>query len=411
MNDAIAGHVRARRPGVFHAGRRAPLADPLSVFRWLVAAGDKIRAGDGQLRLRMYDGGAARHLADQDYPRESDRSIGGYVERIGGGRGMTGFVVNNFQAAHPDAWRLAQSLMARLPVRPVPASFEIFAGDYRQGFFGVHKDDQDVITFVLEGKKRFLVWPYETFANHPGVEPGSELETAFLRRLDVARYRDQAIVVEGEAGDILYWPAEYWHVAESDGGVTATLGLGLFADSSPFRLVERAACELAQEGAELETEWPCGSSRSGGDSASFLGALHADLVHALGSEPLRRRLEEKALAHRTSFGLVARPDPEPLEKALDRDSRVRMPLPAALAWSRSESSQGPELLWSVSGAVFRYPYVEGIVRLFEKLTTGADLSIGRLLAELESEEITGEALLHIIEIIRRHHALVPGSAA
>ena len=233
----------------------------------------------------------------------------------------------------------------------------------------------------------------------------SERSTAFVHGLDIERHRHDAIVLEGHPGDILYWPAEYWHVAESDGGLTTTLGLGLFADSSPFRLVERAACELALEGEELEAGWPT-SPRSGRDAADFLGKLHDDLTKVLTAEPLKRRVQEMALAHATSFGLVARPDPEPPARVLDRDSRVRMPLPAALAWSRSGSSQGEELLWSVGGAVFRYPYLITVVRLFERLASGADISLGRLLDELGDHEITSEALLHVIETIRRHHALV-----
>lgn len=407
MNDSIGGHVRARRPGVFRAGRRAPLADAASVFHWLLAASELLRAGDSRLRFRLFQGGEQQQATPALYPSAKDGSIAGYLRRIGGDARNTGFVLNNFQAAHPDLWRLAQSLLARLQLSAASAVFDLFAGDYKEGFFGVHKDDQDVVTFVLEGKKRFLLWPYETFADDPAVAHGSELSVAFLRGVDPARYRDQAIVLEGEPGDILYWPAEYWHVAESDGGITATFALGLFVDSSPFRFVERAVCELGREGRSPgETAWPAGSS-AGSDATSFLSRMQSDMRSALETDAVRARVEEKLIAHATSFGYLALPDPGPDDGGVDRDSHVRMPVPAALAWSRSEGAAGTELLWSVGGAVFRYPYVAAIVRLFERLAMGRALHVGRLLGDLEGDEITGEALLHVLDVIRRHHALMP----
>jgi hypothetical protein len=61
-----------------------------------------------------------------------------------------------------------------------------------------------------------------------------------------------SICLDGEPGDILYWPRSYWHVGDSLGGTVSSLSLGLYAHDSlaatASRLVES---EVARElGAE-----------------------------------------------------------------------------------------------------------------------------------------------------------------
>jgi hypothetical protein len=111
---------------------------------------------------------------------------------------VRGVVINDLQAASLGAWRRAQALLGAihdsLGVPPAGASFEFFAGAYRRGAFGVHKDDQDVITFVTEGRKRFRLWPYERFAGRAEVPAGSQLKQVGLT-LAAGEELDGSIVV------------------------------------------------------------------------------------------------------------------------------------------------------------------------------------------------------------------------
>jgi hypothetical protein len=74
-----------------------------------------------------------------------------------------------------------------------------------------------VFVFVIAGKKKFLTWPYEVFADR-----GEEFST-----LDYEAYLDQAIELEGEPGDIIYWPASYWHTGEASGALSLSVNLSL----------------------------------------------------------------------------------------------------------------------------------------------------------------------------------------
>ena len=71
------------------------------------------------------------------------------------------------------------------------------------------------ITFVLAGRKRLLVWPPGFFAEGRN------------NTLDYERYRDEAVILEGRARrSALSAPPNYWHVADSEGGLALTLVLG-----------------------------------------------------------------------------------------------------------------------------------------------------------------------------------------
>jgi hypothetical protein len=82
---------------------------------------------------------------------------------------------------------------------------------------------------VIRGKKRMLAWPFEYFLGRvKGVTPADRY---FNKRLaiDHTPYRKDAVVLDAEAGDVIYWPSHYWHVAEPrDDGFSAMLSLGIF---------------------------------------------------------------------------------------------------------------------------------------------------------------------------------------
>lgn len=73
------------------------------------------------------------------------------------------------------------------------------------------------VAAVIRGPKRMLVWPYEALLEHVS-DPDTDLryEGWDLDELDPAGLRGQATVLDGDSGDLLYWPASYWHVAEAD---------------------------------------------------------------------------------------------------------------------------------------------------------------------------------------------------
>lgn len=393
--------AQARREGV-PAAFKAPLGELVAteetLFAAFKAAARSTSARESGPLIRLYAN--RRFVATEPdlLPDGRDASMQAYVQRLDRTLGETGLVVNDLQAATPAAWaaavRVCAGIQRALGVAPGGFSFDLFTGAYRSGFFGVHKDDQEVVTFVVQGRKRFLLWPYEVLADQRGVPHDAQDKAVLLTDLDYAPLRARAIVIEGGPGDVFYWPASYWHVAESDGGRCTTVGLGLFARNSPTRLLDEAVQELIDEGALPRPE-PLPAPQ--GDATGLLRAALQEIGSTLEAPALTRRLEEKLLAFATSFGF-RRVLPPDADAALPE--RVRLLDPSLIAWT----VQGDELLWSVAGAVYRYPAADGLVRTLERLAGGETLDVDWLSGEL-AEEIEPAALRHMLGLLARHHAL------
>jgi ribosomal protein L28 len=93
----------------------------------------------------------------------------------------------------------------------------------------------------------------------------------FNRRLsiDPRKYRKDAIVLDAEAGDLIYWPSEYWHVSEPRSeDFSAMLSLGLFRPavigtalqplSHAAMLSQRIAAAAKRADAAQELRWITG---------------------------------------------------------------------------------------------------------------------------------------------------------
>jgi hypothetical protein len=60
-----------------------------------------------------------------------------------------------------------------------------------------------------------------------------------LNRAEYEPHLDNSVLLEGAPGDILFWPASYWHVGEASGTVQASLSLGLHFSDELKRRVNR----------------------------------------------------------------------------------------------------------------------------------------------------------------------------
>ena len=118
---------------------------------------------------------------------------------------------------------------------PSSVSLDLFLGNYRLSPFGIHKDNQDVITFIVLGNKRFYLWPSEHFSHRPELAgvPAREhahrvLQIPVADGAEYAAIVKEAIVVHGQPGDVMFWPASYWHCADNEAADLAlTVGFGM----------------------------------------------------------------------------------------------------------------------------------------------------------------------------------------
>ena len=393
--DELAEAHRRRVPRVWRRPFGAAPVAAADVFAWAVRGGDAQRAGDRRSRYRIYDE-AGREVATpaSELPRAEDGSMAGFFARLDRRARESGLVVNNLQATCGDAWQVVRGLLAPIQARLGQslggASCELFAGAYRRGAFGVHKDEQDVVTLVIEGPKRFVAWPYERFADRAEVPAGTALRTVLLERFDHRAHMEDAVVLEGEPGDVIFWPAEWWHVAESDGELCTTLALGRLQGMTLARLLEEVASEsLVQDAVPvLPTTLPPA------DEAV------PTLLHALCDATVQARVAAKVLALGSTFGCLALPEPRAPTVPLDAvDTRVRG-VAGAVQWR----VVGDALTWAVHGAVYEYPALPALCACIERLASGEATTVGRLLA-LADGDVDASALAHVLALVDTHYGL------
>jgi hypothetical protein len=180
-----------KRPAVFRRPFSGALADGSEVFAALLELASRLRDCDERIAFRFNRGGTPVDDAAAFLPGRRDQDLKSYLGRLSTG-GEFGIIVNSFQALHEGVWRRSLGFLAGLYQQVgMPcggALIDLFTGNYSESFLGFHKDDQDVFTFVVEGKKRLLAWPFETFKDIAGLK-GSDQGTSFQLRAFDYRHR------------------------------------------------------------------------------------------------------------------------------------------------------------------------------------------------------------------------------
>lgn len=343
---------------------------------------------------------------DRHAARPEDETLAGYERRLSGHVGERGFgmVVADAMALDLELWRRARRFLAALYPRvgmpPGGAHSEIFMGNYRRSFFGVHKDHLETFTFVIRGRKRFLAWPYEMFLDLPDVAPGRELRAFRLDDFDLEPWRDQAIVLEGGPGDVFYWPAGYWHVAEDETGefvTTLTLSFGMTSarcPGSPFRLAEEGYSEAADDG-HYPPEPTLPPTLSPESVSPAITAAFERLQSAIADPAITTSRREALLIWLSNGGFKRGPEKRPLPD-LQPEDWILSDASCPILWDEPNEEGFP---CAVNGIVLvTLPQFLPLCRL---LNEGGRFQVGALMARFsegegapEAEEIR-EALCHL----------------
>ena len=159
-------------------------------------------------------------------------------------------MVSSFHTFDAAVWSRERAFFAGLwDVVGLPltgAITTLFHGTYEHSPVGVHKDRFATFMFGLRGRKRMRFWP-----RRPWDEPVST-------KVDYAGHRGESFTADVGPGDLLYWPAAYYHVGESATAAPATsVNVGvprdehhvgyeletLLADLDPNRLTGRSSLD------------------------------------------------------------------------------------------------------------------------------------------------------------------------
>jgi hypothetical protein len=358
-----------KKPVVIKQPFSSLLATPQEVFNALVQSANQYRAGDRSFETRLYIEGlilaksVGRHL-----PELADGSIEGYARRIARQFKERTFelIVGHLQAQDANLW-----LRLRDFFRPFYESIGslaenpeavVFLRNYKSTSRGIHQDTAGVFTFVIESAKRMIVWPAEAF---------SDQEDA-VASLDSEPFLESAIILEGEPGDVIYWPSGYWHVGEATGGISLSINIGLELNYKPLAL---ASSYLSQISAEQlcapvgETTYPFNPNHLQEAAQSLPEAFRLTVQafrEASHSLELERSLQLSWLNRATGYGFLKVPPPLPFRRLDDRElvrGNANYPI-VRIPWSEGR------VAISANGHSFTVTDSESLEALVVHLNTG-----------------------------------------
>lgn len=371
-----------RSPTVLRRPFGEAVTTPARLWDAMVEASDRYRYRDPAVRLELYVEHAmlvadvGRHL-----PTPSDPSIEGWVERLRrmiGGRRF-GLVVTDVQFHEPALWLRLRDILRGLFARtglPSAAKATLFLGDYPATPFGLHRGNSGALAFVVQGPKRVRTWPDAYFRERPDL----------TGRLDYHAHDGDATVLDGDAGDVLYWPSDHWHVGEAvDGSLSCSVHVHAYMGSDrEGELLARAVPLLRRR------------VRALGPDASD-EALAAALAESAADPALPRELRVARLRHASALGFAHPPaprQPEPLaDGAIVRGSRE-----FPILWTDFDAER---LAVVANGHAFGLTRGALVIALLERLNAGeaerVDDLVARFAGASDGVDTSPEAVRAVLE--------------
>jgi 50S ribosomal protein L16 3-hydroxylase len=375
-----------RRPLVIKQPFTTQFINSEEAFAALVESSEEYRAG-GNGNLNVYVEYALliaevwKHL-----PVSDDGSIAGYAERVTQQfRGQRfGLVAGDFQVHSVQLWlRLRAFLGGLYEVIGIPSAqtnSAVFLGTYEKTPLGLHEADASNFIFVIEGRKRLRVWPSKTLRR----------QGVLNHSLDYGSFIDDSIALEGEPGDVIYWPSNYWHIGESvDGGLAVSLSVAIFmnphlpVDLSPAaEMVEERL--MAYRGANTYPLNPHRLRATVRKLPRMSDRLADALNKASQNSHVHQTLQVNWMNCLTGFGFASVPPPLP-RRALDHDEIVRGDPNHPIMWLATGDN---EIICSANGHSFSISAHPKIPRLLDCLNGGSPHRVKHL-----SKEYAGTAKL------------------
>ncbi len=148
-------------------------------------------------------------------PQRADGSFESYDARLKVVHGIADYCLilgqwHRFsRATWPRLLACCQHLTETVGTLPSRMDTQLFIGTYRSTPFGIHTDKASAFHVPVIGSKTMRFWPG---TQQPPLSP------------------EDATQLTAHPGEALYWPSSLWHVANSDGELSVTWGLGYWHD-------------------------------------------------------------------------------------------------------------------------------------------------------------------------------------
>ncbi|MBX9768742.1 MAG: cupin domain-containing protein [Bdellovibrionales bacterium] len=317
-----------------------------------------------------------------------------------------GFFLNDFQSINLAAWKRARKfftpLIERVGLPAGKSELNLFFSKYTKTPFGVHKDDADVFIIVLHGKKRLRVWPFQRFF-HLLKKMVSPKHPQNLYLFDYTHELDGSLLLEAEAGDIIFWPASWWHIGE-DPKADLTISIHHFMKCSGN--VEKYFSHLFQNKPEFPTQptWfqphPFGSA---GQIPQVITSMSQKLEKNL-KISARKAAAVTWLSRKTALGYER--TPPALRQVEIREEDVLSAENSILIEEIED-----EIVIGAGGYAYCQKRDEGLKRVVETLNEGRPVSYAELIskyrssAENKSPGSASQIVSEFLERLLRHHSI------
>ena len=368
-----------KRPLLIKNPFAEPILSPEATFKTLVRASQRAGSTD-DLPIGFYvDYGRLIAEVRKYLPLAADGSNRGYAERLS--RALQGrrfaLIAQEFQAENALLWfRLREFVRGLFAVVGVPgqgAKATLFMGDYEKTPVGLHDGNSSNFKFIIEGRKKMRLWPGEFFRGKEEVE----------RTLDYERFADGGVTLEGEPGDIIYWPSSNWHIGEPVDGLAVSISLALFVHDQPSapheiwaqlaRRIEESIGTTAIGDHDLFNPKQLPPRKRTVTAVANLAARH--LRESSRDPELGEQIDAMWLNRATSFGFEFVPPPLP-PKSLGDDAVVQGSAEYPIAWLPASDD---EMICSVNGHSFSIAANPNIIALFKKLNRAGSHRVRDLL--------------------------------
>jgi len=403
-----------RRPFVIKQPFKGLFATPAEIFQGLLHSSAQFRAGDESFPLGFYFEHASL-LAEigRFLPEPSDKSVAGYAERITAqlqGR-QFGLIVEEFQTRDATLWqRMREFLRPLYEFTGIPgenAKATIFLGNYERTPFGLHPGESENFQFVIDGRKRLRVWPPDFFRDIGDVS----------HTLDYQRYLDGSIILDGEPGDVIYWPSGYWHIGEAvSKEVVVALSVALFMNSQPAEDIIKHAGRKIEQSLETPNAAPADrlsphNLRAGAvEMIPEVVKKATETLMKVGRGPeFAQELKLSLLNRITGFGFNNVPEALP-PKRLEDEDLVRGDPDYPLTWIEWEDD---EIVCSANGHGFSVLAHPKVISLLEHLNSGAPSIVKNLMEDYAGNvdvngvdfETSAETIRELLEKLHSLRAL------
>lgn len=375
--DAFVDRHWERAPARLPAPFTSPPIPPGDAFRAAAVACAPFRAGTRFRALpdvRFYAGDAQIRAPGALLPGPRDRGPGDYHRRVAGRLGAERFQLFIDQPLVVDfpLWARARDLVAglvrRIGVPVLPIACDLALGNAARTPRGLARRQRHaVVALVLRGRVRVRLW--ERLWGDPPNET-----------VDFDRHAREAVTLEATAGDLLYWPARFWHIEQHVGRATEgsmVLRLWIPSRGAPSTdVVKQVLAELLDDALEQDGAVPYLPFPPRREPlAPPLARAAACLAQLTRSAELTRALRVLWARRVSAHGLEPVPAARQEVRPLDLSDVVRAD-PGGRA-VRMPAGAG-EWIWAVNGHAFALAGHRTAARVLRRLDAGRPVRVGDL---------------------------------